>query len=208
MCLFFETICYEQGCFQQIELHNERFNRTRQQFFRLQTPLQLEFYLSIPADLKDKTVKCTVTYGTDIVRIDYNLYQIRPVNSLQMVVNDTIEYAFKYADRTKLNSLFNLRHQSDDILIIKNGLITDTSYANIVFRKEGKWYSPSNPLLKGTRIDRYFREGRVAPALLRPSDLPLFSEARIVNAMISIGNSPVIPINNIVAFIRNIFKEK
>jgi len=206
MCLFIETICYEQSCFQQINLHNERFNRTRQQFFGLQTPLlQLELLLSIPSDLKDKTVKCTVTYGNEIVRIDYKLYQIRPVNSLQMVVDDTIDYAFKYADRTKLNSLFNLRNQTDDILIIKNGLITDTSYANIVFRREEKWYSPQNPLLKGTRIDRYFREGRVTPALLRPSDLPLFSEARIVNAMISIGNSPVIPIKNIAAFISNNF---
>lgn len=201
MCLFIETICYEEGRFQRIESHNVRFNRTRQQFFGSQTPVQLELLLSIPSDLKDKTVKCTVTYGADIIRIDYNLYQIRPVNSLQMIVDDAIDYAFKYADRTDLNSLFNLRHQSDDILIIKNGLITDTSYANVIFKKDDKWYSPQNPLLKGTRIDRYFREGRVAPALLRPSDLPRFSEARIVNAMISIENSPVIPINNIVAFI-------
>ena len=51
-----------------------------------------------------------------------------------------------------------------------------------------------------------FPRGRVAPALLRPSDLPLFSEARIVNAMISIGNSPVIPINKIAAFISNNIK--
>ncbi len=198
MCQFIETICYEQGCFQQIDLHNERFNRTRQQFFGLQTQFQLESFLSVPADLKDKTVKCTVTYGIDIVRIDYNLYQIRPVNSLQMVVDDTIDYAFKYADRTKLNSLFNLRHQSDDILIIKKGLITDTSYANIIFKKDNKWYSPSNPLLKGVRIDSYIHDGLVTPALLYPSDLPLFSEARIVNAMISIENSPVIPIKNII----------
>ncbi len=197
MCLFIETICYEKACFQQIESHNERFNRTRQQFFGLQIPVRLELFLSVPADLKDKTVKCTVTYGADIIRIDYNIYQIRPVNSLQMVVDDSIDYAFKYADRTKLNSLFNLRHQSDDILIIKNGLITDTSYANVIFKKDDKWYSPQNPLLKGTQIGRYFREGRVTPALLCPSDLPLFSEARIVNAMISIENSPVIPIKNI-----------
>jgi len=114
-----------------------------------------------------------------------------------MVVDDTIDYNYKYADRTKLNSLFNLRRQSDDILIVRNGMITDTSYANIVFKKKDKWYSPLNPLLKGTRIGSYLREGRVTPALLRPSDLPLFSEARIVNAMISIADSPVITIGNI-----------
>jgi len=154
--------------------------------------------LFIETHLKEETVKCTVTYGAEIIDIVYNLYKIRPVHSLQMIVDDTIDYEFKYADRTKLNSLFNLRNQSDDILIIKNGLITDTSYANIVFKKEGKWYSPQNPLLKGTRIDTYFREGLVTPALLRPPDLFHFSEARIVNAMISIENSPVIPIGSII----------
>ena len=198
MCLFIETICYEKGCFQRIELHNERFNRTRKQFFGLQTPFQLELLLSVPPDLKDETVKCTITYEVDIISIDYTLYQIRLVNSLQMVVDDTIDYAFNYADRTILNSLFDLRGQSDDILIIKNGFVTDTFYANIVFKKDDKWYSPSNPLLKGTRIDCYIREGLVTPALLRPSDLQLFSEARIVNAMISIENSPVILIENII----------
>lgn len=197
MCLFIETICYEHGCFQQLERHNERFNRTRLQFFGLQTPLQLKSLLFVPAGLKDATVKCTITYGAEIIGIEYNLYHIRPVSSLQMVADDTIDYAYKYADRTKLNLLFNLKRQSDDILIIKNGMITDTSYANIVFKKDDKWYSPSNPLLKGTRIDSYFHEGSVTPALLRPSDLPLFSEARIINAMISIGNSPVIQIGNI-----------
>ena len=199
MCLFIETICYEQGRFQRIGLHNERCNRTRKQFFGIQVPLQLDSILSVPEELKDKTVKCTITYGADIVHIDYNLYQIRPVHSLQMVVDDTIEYSFKYADRTMINTLFGLRGQSDDILIIKNGLITDTSYANIIFKKGDKWYSPRNPLIKGTRLESYLRNNSISPALLRPKDLPCFSEARLINAMISIENSPVIPVNNIIA---------
>ena len=197
MCLFIETICYEQGRFQRIEQHNERCNRTRNHFFGLRPNIQLELFLSIPEYLSNKTVKCTITYGSDIIGIEYNLYLIRPVKSLQLVNDDMIDYSFKYADRTKINSLFKLRSQSDDILIVKNGLITDTSYANIIFKKDEKWYSPQKPLLRGTRIENYLREGRVTPALLRPKDLLVFSEARIVNAMISIENSPVIPIENI-----------
>lgn len=197
MCLFIETICYEQGNFQQIGLHNDRFNRTRQQFFWIQTNSQLELLLSVPAHLNNETVKCSVTYGIEIVNIEYNLYKIRPVHSLQMVSCDTIDYSYKYSDRTSINTLFELRGQSDDILIIKDGLITDTSYANIIFRKDEIWYSPKNPLLRGTRLGNYIREGRVTPALLHPKDLTLFSEARIINAMISIENSPVIPIENI-----------
>jgi len=199
MYQFIETICYEQGRFQRIGLHNERCNRTRKQFFGLQIPLQLELLLSVPEGLKDKTVKCTITYGSNIVHIDYNSYQIRSVNSLQMVVDDMIDYSFKYADRTIINSLLKLRGQSDDILIIKNGLITETSYANIIFKKDGKWYSPQNPLLTGTRLESYLRENSITPALLRPKDLPCFTEARIINAMISIENSPIIPVKNIIA---------
>ncbi len=198
MCLFIETICYEQGNFQQIGRHNDRFNRTRKQFFGLQTTSQLELLLSVPPHLKNETIKCGVTYGTEIVSVEYNLYKIRPVHSLQMVGNDTIDYSYKYFDRTLINSLFELKGQSDDILIIKNGLITDTSYANIIFRRGEIWYSPKNPLLRGTRLESYIGEGRVTPALLHPEDLILFSEARIINAMISIENSPVIPIENII----------
>ena len=197
MCLFIETICYDQGCFQRIGLHNERFNRTRKQFFGLQTPLQLELLLSVPEDLKNETIKCSVTYGPDILNIKYDTYSVRFVNSLQLVSDDTIDYSYKYANRALIDSLFKSRGQSDDILIVKNGFITDTSYANIVFKKNDKWYSPQNPLLKGTRIESYFREGRVTPALLQPENLHQFSEARIVNAMISIENSPVIPIGNL-----------
>lgn len=197
MCLFIETICYDQGQFHRIDLHNERCNRTRNHFFGTVFNLQLELFLAVPSWLKDETVKCKVTYGKEITGIEYELYKVRPVKSLQLVNDDAIDYAFKYADRTKLSQLHQFRGQADDILIVKNGYITDISYANILLKKDGMWYSPQYPLLHGTRIESYFRQGVVTPALLRPEDLPLFSEARIVNAMISIENSPVIPVRNI-----------
>lgn len=198
MCLFIESICYEQGYFQRIDLHNDRFNRTRNHFFGVQSNLKLELFLSVPVHLKDKTLKCRVTYGRDILNIEYDLYNIKPIKSLQLVLDDTIDYSFKYADRTKLTALYDLKGHSDDILIVKDGYITDSSSANIILKKGGKWYSPQNPLLMGTRLENYIREGRVTPALLHPKDLPLFQEARIINAMISIENSFVIPISNIV----------
>jgi 4-amino-4-deoxychorismate lyase len=197
MCQFIETIAYENGQFQRLGLHNERCNRTRKHFFGTLPPIEFESVLSIPEHLKHETVKCKVTYAKEIIHIDYDLYTIRAVHSLRLVVDDTIEYAFKYADRSKLNALFQMRGQYDDILIVKNGLITDTSYANIVFKKDGNWYSPQNPLLQGTRLASYLRNGRIISALLHPDDLHLYSEARIINSMISIESSPIVPIENI-----------
>jgi len=197
MCLFIETICYENGKFHRIELHNGRLNRTRSHFLELHSNFQLELFLSVPAHLKDKKLKCKVVYGTGIVSIEYGLYTNKPVTSLQIVRDDEIDYSFKYEDRTKLNALFQLRGQCDDILIVKNGFITDTSFANIIFRKDNYWYSPLNPLLRGTRLEGYVSEGRITPTLLQTKDLPLFTEARIINALISIEDSSVIEIKDI-----------
>jgi 4-amino-4-deoxychorismate lyase len=197
MYQFIETICFEQGAFQRIDLHNMRCNQTRNRFFGSLPPLDLALFLSVPDHLKEEKIKCTVTYDEEIRTIEYVSYQIRPVNSLKMVYDDTIDYSFKYADRTKLSSFFQLRGQFDDILIIKNGLITDTCYANIIFFSNSKWYSPKKPLLHGTRVESYIREKRVTSALLRPKDLSQFSEARIINAMISIEDAPIIPISHI-----------
>ena len=198
MSRFIETICYENGVFQRIGLHNERCNRTRHHFFGLVPDLHLEMYLSVPQNLKDEIVKCTVTYGIEITNIEYQLYVIRPVRSLKVIYDDTIDYAFKYADRTKLTSLFKQKGEYDDVLIIKNGLITDTTYANTIFLRNSSWYSPDKPLLLGTRLRNYLNMGLVTPTPLLLRDLSLFSEIRLINAMIPIENSPRIPIENVI----------
>ena len=197
MCQFIETICYRNGQFHNLDLHQERFDLTRKHFFRTAPELQLEPFLKIPDSLVEKTVKCRVLYDNEIVSIEYSEYAIKIIGSLQLVYSNSIDYTFKFADRSEINKLYATKGQADDILIVKKGLIADTSYANIIFKKENKWYSPQNPLLQGIRLKKYTRIGRVTPTLLRPTDLPLFTEARIINAMISIEESPIISIENI-----------
>ncbi len=194
MFRFIETICYEQRRFHRIELHNERLNRTRTHFFGKLPEIRLELLLSVPAVLINETVKCTVTYGIEISDIEYTVYTVRQIKSLKLVSDNAIDYAFKYADRSIFKTMLQNNLQYDDILIVKNGLLTDISYANTIYLHENIWYSQRNPLLFGTRLQSYVREGRVTPALLTPADLIRFSEVRIINAMISIENSPVIPI--------------
>ena len=67
-------------------------------------------------------------------------------------------------------------------------------YICIIYLCENIWYSPIKPLLMGTRLSSYLHEGRITMAQIGPEDLSSFSEVRIINAMISIENSPVIPI--------------
>ena len=197
MLYLIETICYEHGELQSLDLHDERINRSRNDLFGLSDELHVNDFIQVPLALHDQKVKVRITYSTGIDKIEYEKYSFRPIQSLKLIKCDDIEYGYKYADRTLLNKLFRLKEDADDILIIKEGFITDTSHANIVLFKDGIWVTPSNPLLKGTRRESYLRSGRLTTALIRPEDLDLYTEARIINAMISFEQSPAIPITNI-----------
>ena len=44
---------------------------------------------------------------------------------------DTIDYTYKSAHREELNALYAQKGMADDILIVRNGYLTDTSISNI-----------------------------------------------------------------------------
>ena len=150
MYQFIETIRIEKGNACNLFYHNRRLNEVRRYFRPECAPLQLEDYLHLSADMNG--VKCRVVYTEEgITEVSYSLYEMRPVRSLRMVCSDTIDYSFKSTDRRKLNSLFQIRQDKDDILIVKNGLLTDTSIANIAlyfFCKYSKLFKETKETLK------------------------------------------------------------
>jgi 4-amino-4-deoxychorismate lyase len=192
-----ETICFEEGRFHRLNFHNERLNRSRKELFGSADELKIKEFLHVPAEWYGKKIKCRILYSHKIEEINCQEYKIKQVQSLRMVNGDHIIYNYKYADRTSLNALLHLKGMVDEILIVRDGFITDTSYSNIVFRKNGSWFTPVNPLLKGTRREYYLSTEKIKTALIRPHDLKEFSEARLINAMISLEESGVIPIKNI-----------
>ena len=114
-----------------------------------------------------------------------------------MVFDDTINYNLKFENREKINQLFAKREQCDEILIVKNGLVTDTSFCNILFFNGKKWLTPEKPLLKGIQRQFLINNEIVETANISPSDLHNFTKARLVNAMIGFEDALDIIIENI-----------
>ena len=200
MLQFIETICFENGDFNNLPLHEERMSRTRNHFFGILEPFFLKPFLEIPTQMINHKVKCRLTYGKKIEKIEYELYNIRFIKSLKCVINETIDYCYKYADRKALGALLQMRQQCDEILIVRNGLITDTTFSNIVFQKEGIWFTPTTPLLPGTRRADYLNRKLIRCTTIRPDELHLYQEARLINAMISLEESFPIQIEAIEIF--------
>ncbi len=178
-----ETLRVEHGRPLHVSYHNERFNRSRRALFSSTEVLDLQEHISVPVEMGAQTLKCRVTYGPDMLKVEFEPYRPRDISSLKLVNDDRIEYDFKYEDRKHLEALFEKRGDAGDVLIVRNGLITDTSYANVAFWNGRRWLTPRNPLLKGTCRARLLEDGVLAEADLAPVDLREFRKIRIFNAL-------------------------
>lgn len=197
MSQLIETICIENGAFQRVYLHEERMNLARKELFGCTNSIHLMDYLSVNESIANQKMKCRVIYSEEIIDVGYERYPERRIRSLKLVSDDSIVYNYKYRNRVELNNLLASRGNADEILIVKNGRITDTSFTNIVFLKNGIWYTPEFPLLKGTRREHYLRTEKIRELDIIPGDLSQFEEARLINSMRSIEESEPIEIANI-----------
>ncbi|MCY7350661.1 MAG: aminotransferase class IV [Cytophagaceae bacterium] len=190
MSQFLETIRCCNGILENLDGHHARLNRTRRHFFGAKTDWDLAEQVQVPAGLLPNQVyRCRIIYGEKLESVEFIPYQIRPIHSLQLVQANDLDYAFKYANRSALDAL-RVGSSADEVLIVKNGLLTDTTYANVAFYDGSRWLTPAQPLLEGTRRAALLAAGVIHPEILRPQDLPRFQRARLFNALISWEEAP------------------
>ena len=195
--LFIETIRLTNGQLFNLHFHNKRLNYTRNTYFEEKSEWDLTQHITIPENFKKGLFKCRVTYGEQIEKVEFEPYQPRLVQHLRLVNDNNIEYSFKYQNRLSLNELFAQRGEADDVLIIKNGFITDTSYANIVFWNEEQWITPDTYLLAGTQRAQLLEKGIIFEKKIRAQDVPKYSHARLINSMLDFETTPNILVDNI-----------
>lgn len=182
--MFIETICIKNSTFQNIDAHIERMRQTAR-YHGFNAPALPDLLAQIPAELKDKKVKCTITYHNQILDVSFSHYHRRKINSLQLVEAD-IDYSFKLSNRSELIGLLHQKGSSDEVLIVKNNRITDTTFSNVVFKKGNQFYTPDTYLLNGTKRQKLLKEKKVEEIEIKADDVWLFDKIFLVNAMLDI----------------------
>lgn len=196
MCQFIETIRIESGQVQNLAYHNARFNRTRSLFFGASDTINLINYLQPSLD-ECGVFKCRLVYDRDIHEITYTPYTIRPVHTLKLVVDETIRYPYKSIHREKINQLFEKRSSADDVLIIRDGQLTDTSIANVALYDGTSWITPSTPLLHGTQRAKLLDQQAIIEKDILVEELSNYSAITLFNAMIEF-QALTLPINALI----------
>jgi 4-amino-4-deoxychorismate lyase len=198
MYLLVETIKVENGSLLNINFHNERMIRSLYRVFGLRNEPALEKIINVPAFARKGIYKCRVEYDDKITKIEFLPYIIRSIRSLKLIMDDNISYSYKYIERDNIHRLTEMRGDCDDILIIRKGMVTDSSYANVVFRDlNGNWVTPSTYLLPGTKRASLLEMGLINETIITYRDINKYTEVKLINAMIGIDDTEGIPVGNI-----------
>ena len=173
---YFETIKCDDKEVYNLNYHEKRIANT------IGKNINLLDYIYPP---NNQLLKCKVIYNEDeIIDVAFDIYNKRDLRVFKIITDNEIEYKYKYKNRDTLNYLFSQKDTADEIIIIKNNLITDTTIANIAILIDDQWYTPKTPLLPGTTRQRYIDNGILKEKNI---DINTFKKAKkiaLLNAMI------------------------
>ena len=180
---FLESIGVYEGQAPLLPYHQARVDRTFAAFYPGQNSLDLlELWQKI--NFPPEKVKWRIAYNAHEHNAEILSFPERKIEHLQIVKDDTIEYAYKFTERDRLDVLYREKAEpSDEILIVRNGLLTDAYYYNVVVKTESGLLTPRTPLLAGVMRAYCLEKEQVQLADIRMNDLRNSEGVYLINAL-------------------------
>lgn len=197
MSRFIESIKVEDQKIFLAELHQKRMMET---FAHFGSACELDIQ-SIFVNLKHNE------NGLFKFRIEYDLdnhfttklipYAISQHDDFELMMADEIDYSFKYADRRPIEKL-KKESDAEEIIIVKENHITDTSYSNLLFLKDKKWFTPSTYLLNGVMRQHLLTKKKIKEAEITLDNIKEFSHFQLINALNDFDETSIYSIESII----------
>ncbi len=183
MSLLFETICCENRQLFNLEYHNQRLNQARFDLLNQTQLIDLEGFIEIPDWVDTDLFRCRVSYAEEIEKVEFLKYEIKHPKKIKLVEAPEIDYAYKYEDRQIFKDLLTQNQGFDDVIILQNCFLADSTYANLAFWDGAKWFTPSTYLLEGTKRSYLLDNQLITEENIKISDLQKFKKIALINAM-------------------------
>lgn len=198
MSQFIESIKIEDQKIFNLALHQKRVNETFTNFGK-ENPIDLaKIFKDLEHD-EDGLYKLRIVYDLDAKFSAKMLpYAYSEIKDFALVENNTLDYSFKFEDRKAFDLMKN-KANSDEIIIVKNNHITDSSYSNLIFLKEKQWFAPTTFLLNGVQRQSLLASKKIKETEINLQNLKEFSHFQMINAMIDFDEIiyPIESINNL-----------
>jgi 4-amino-4-deoxychorismate lyase len=197
MFQFIESIKVEDQEIFLLEFHQKRVEQTFAHFGKEGSLDLAKIYKHLEHD-EDGLFKLRIVYDLDKkIRTQMIPYAIPEIQDFQLIENNTYDYSFKFEDRKELEKM-KMKSRAEEIIIIKNNHITDTSYSNLLFLKGKDWYTPSTYLLNGVQRQHLLKTKKIKETEINIQNIKQFSHFQIINAMNDFSENFIYPIDKII----------
>ncbi|AZA78478.1 aminodeoxychorismate lyase [Chryseobacterium sp. G0186] len=197
MSQFIESIKVEDKEIFLLELHQKRVNQTFSNFGKEGSIDLAKIYKNLQHD-EDGLFKLRISYDLDKrIRTQMIPYAIPEIHDFQLVENNSFDYSFKFEDRKELDKM-KMKSKAEEIIIVKNNHITDTSFSNILFLKGKEWFTPTTYLLNGVQRQHLLKQKKIKEAEITLQNIKQFSHFQIINALNDFDDMFIYPIDRII----------
>ena len=192
MSRFIEAIKLMDGEFYRLKYHQQRMGMAFKLFYPEIPVIDLEAYLQNITIPEKGIYKCRIVYDFEIRQVEFIPYQFRTIQTLKPIEIDIESTVYKSGDRTAMNQAFAQRGEYDDVLLVRNGLLTDTSYSNIALFNGQEWMTPRVPLIYGTQRAYLIENKMIIEEDIPVETLQNYQKIRLFNAMIEFGELEIL----------------
>ncbi|HCA08962.1 MULTISPECIES: aminotransferase class IV [Chryseobacterium] len=196
MSQFIESIKVEDKEIFLLDLHQKRVNQTFAHFGKEGSIDLGKIFKNLEHD-EDGLFKLRLSYDLDKrIRTQMIPYAIPEIQSFQLVENNSFDYSFKFEDRKELEKM-KMKSKAEEIIIVKNNHITDTSFSNILFLKGKDWFTPNTYLLNGVQRQNLLKNKKIKETEITLQNIKQFSHFQLINALNDFDDMFIYPIDRI-----------
>ncbi len=197
MSRFIESIKIEDQKAFLLDLHQKRVNETFAHFGKEGSIDLAKIFKNLEHD-EDGLYKLRIVYDLDKKFTTQLIpYAIPEIENFQLVENNSYDYSFKFEDRKEFERM-KTKAKTEEIIVVKNNHITDTSYTNILFLKGKEWFTPTTYLLNGVMRQHLLHEKKIKETEITLQNIKDFSHFQLINAMNDFDDMFIYPIERIV----------
>ena len=188
MTRLIESIRIYNGSAELLARHQQRVESAYLHIFDSKSPLALDKIIARNPPPISGLYKLRVEYDEKTFEMEYIPYSTPQFHSYRLaIIPSDFDYRFKYADRALFDLITRETEPGMLPILVRDGMITDSTFTNLVFRKGDTLFTPITPLLKGVQISKLIDDGSVKPSIIAQADIKLYDEIIPTNAMNPLG---------------------
>jgi len=186
-----ETFNIKNGQVLHLDFHQQRVDRSLFDLYQIDKGFSLINFFENQQLPSQGMFRGRLVYEEQIKSFEIIPYQEQFIKTFKLVDCGSYDYSYKWADRSFFADQKSKFPEVDEIIFYSNHTIQDCTIANLAFLKNGVWYTPKSPLLKGTTRERLLSTNQIQELDIFVHEIDQFDRICLINVFreLSLENS-------------------